>query len=229
MRGDYDPNKGRCAAPGSPVWMVCGSGPSARRSMVAALADRHPQVTITCNGGHRLFDCRTGIDHPTFYFVSDQEACRLYAPDSQFLQSRYGTMVLTPSRDRSAIRERGMEHADSFLRTDRTLEPCLHHPGKYVGHPLSGLWMIDVALNRGARTVLIVGMDGYQSTGGTRVVDYFDGRKGGEHSADHNAMMGRYLESAVTQRPGVRFVMYGRPLYPVPNAANFGVQEAVKC
>lgn len=211
----------RMPQPGSPVWMVCGSSPLARVSMLQALEEFHPQVTITCNGGHRLFDVRTGIDHPTFYFLSDQEACRIYAVDSSFLQARYGTMVLTPSRERSAIRERGMEHADQFLAIDRKAPPGLHTPGKYAGQPLSGLWMLDIALNRGAETVLIVGYDGYRSHGGDRVVDYFDGRYGAAASLGHNPLMAAYLDSAVRARPKVRFVMFGQPVYETPEAENF--------
>lgn len=204
-----------------PIWMVCGSSPLARKSMRYALSERHPQVTITCNGGHRLFDSRTGIDHPTFYFLSDSEACRIYTMDSSFLQARYGTMVMTPHRDLQALKERDVLHADWFLKVDRSATPGYYSPGVYAGQPLSGLWMLDVALNRGAKTVLIVGMDGYQSSDDGPVVDYFDGRLGQRNGRSHNDIQAGYLESAVRLKPAVRFVMYGDPLYPVPDAPNF--------
>lgn len=206
----------------SPVWLVCGSSPLARSSMLRALTDYKPQITITCNGGHRLFDSRTGLTHPVFYFLSDSKACEMYATDAWYMQERFGTMVLTPRRLDSAIRQRGLTKADQFLRTDASAETCAHTPGVYAAQPMSGLYMLDIALNRGARTVLIVGYDGYRSRPGEIVVDYFDGRSGIERSESHNARMAKYLASAVAARPEVRFVMYGSPQYEVPvGAANF--------
>lgn len=209
----------------SPIWLVCGSGPSARRGMIEALEEFHPQITITCNGGHRLFDARTGLDAPTFYFITDMKACEMYAADSVYLQRRYDTMVMTLARNASGQAARGLSHADQFVTLDRAAPAGEHTPGKIAGHPLSGLYMLDIALNRGARTVLIVGFDGYASGPEGAVVDYFDGRHGKVGGASHNLITERYLETAVERRPDVRFVVYGSPRYRVPGRVE--MREAV--
>lgn len=204
----------------SPVWLVIGSGPSAPEGVRAALDEFHPQLTITTNAGYRLFGGEYPMDYPKFYFLSDAFACEVYNDRSSLLQVK-GTLVLTPERVPSAIKARKMEHADQFIRSRPDLKPGRYHPGEHAAQPLSGLWILDIALNRGAKTVLIVGYDGYRSFGDERCVDYFDGRRGHGRSRSHNEIMAGYLASAVDTRPNVRFVMFGDPVYDVPEAANF--------
>lgn len=207
----------------TPCWLVCGSGPSARLGMLTALEDQHPQITCTTNGGHRLFDSRTGRNSPTFYFLNDVVACEMYAVDAGYLQHHFGTLVVAVERAGNANACRGL-HPDQTIQVDNGLDTCEHHPGRYPPHPQSGLYCIDIALNRGARTVCLSGFDGYMSAPGSIVVDYFDGREGVAKSKTLNARQEKYLRSAVERRPDVRFIMYGEPCYAVPtDLPNFRV------
>lgn len=211
----------------APLWLVCGSGPSARDGMRLALSEHGSPRTITCNGGHRLFDVRTGLDAPDVYFLSDAHACEVYGPDSHYMQRVFGTRVVTLRRNEHATRCRGLEHSDEFLEVHRTATACRHHPGLYPPHPLSGMFMVDYALNHGAETVLVCGFDGYRSIGGETCIDYFDGRKGHGRSELHNPNLSAYLESAAFRRPGVRFEFYGPSLLDFPTLDNCRRVEGV--
>jgi hypothetical protein len=147
-------------------------------------------VSITSNRGIRLIS-------PTYYFLSDQAACRNYLPD---LKRHKHTITLTLKREDSALRARGLEYFQEFVREGHPYEPF----------KLSGLWCIEYACRHGASELLIVGMDGYRWAG-----DRF-GEDHPRQATNHNeAIIEPQMAILVKKYPAVQFIFYGKPLYQV--------------
>jgi hypothetical protein len=205
------------SAPGTPVWAVAGSSCRAKEALAAAYSHRHVNVSITCNAGAHLFDGKGVPVEPTFYYLSDVEACRLFCDKAKELQHRYGTMLLVPRRRPRILRALGISNADQMIVQDMAHPVGEHTPGAYSVVPLSGLAIADIALKRGARTLLLCGFDGYEHD--PTAASYFDGRTGGANPLTKNGYQARYFRTAIEREPGVRFVFFGRPAWGLPEGA----------
>lgn len=197
------------------TWVIVGSGPSAPAGLIAARQDHAflEGEVVTCNGGYALFDAAGWPVAPTLYLLIDPVACRKYGDAVRTLRDLHGTRIIS-------LKGR-MTDADEYLRIEVGAPSDEYRPGRHPARRLTGLYMLDYALSHGAKTVVLIGFDGYRSRGGSRVRDYFDGRVGHENSWKHGTRLATYLAGAVRHRPGVRFVLYASPRYPTPRASNF--------
>lgn len=209
---------------GGPVWLVAGSGPSARVGIRAAYAHRHVQVSITCNGGAELFNGKNAPVHPTFYYLNDEVACRRYGETANLLQVRYGTLILAIKRRPTVQKRLKLDFVDQLIEQNRGNPIGEHTPGSCSVVHLSGLAIADIALKRGAKTIMLVGFDGYNSDPSQS--SYFDGRCGGANGLTRNAYQRRYFETAIEREPDVKFIWFGRPSWSLPEARNVEVLTA---
>lgn len=201
------------------VWIVAGSGPSARTGMVAAYR-RHPDASsITCNAGVNLFDGNQGVPPaPTWVWLRDAVACRHYKTVANYLRTRYGTKQVTRADTAESLARIGMDDADHFAEVNKKVPLGEHTPGCHARMPLSGLECMEFALTQRPSVLVLVGCEGYHTREG-RVESYFDGRLGPPNGPTQNWYIGRYMQSAV-QRAACRFEFMCRPRYTVPALPN---------
>ena len=189
-------------------WIVLGAGPDAREMLRLARARYPHSQIITTNEGIELF---ADPDFPDVYVLNDQVASRTYADRAKAIQKR-GCRLVTLRRDPQAMRLRGVDHCDEFLPF---VSGRLHVPGSYCGG-LSGLLCLQYALNHGAKSVHLVGMNGYT---GKRGGDYFDehepDNKGRKRAMHTESIIQPFTQSAVDVCPDVGFVFYGQLNYSV--------------
>jgi len=191
------------------AWIVLGAGPDAEKMLAYARA-RHPGAPIvTTNEGLALFD---PPDRPDFFLLNDQRACVQYAQAAKDAQ-KLGCRLLTLRRDPQALKNRGVEHCDEFLEYVGNYNQ-FGRGGYNAG--LSGLLCLQYAINNGAKSVHLVGMNGYTGKCGG---DYFDGHEpvnNGRKRRHHTESLIRpFTQSAVTECPDIEFVFYGQLNYPI--------------
>jgi hypothetical protein len=196
--------------PQQPCWLVVGSGPSATTMM--ELARKHPYVqSITANAGIDL------LPDPDYYLIYETEAAKLFADYVPFLRHKHGT---------SLVATKGMGKKKSLRSNLARLDPeyvievaitkshggVHYHRGRYTAGSFTGSIMVQFALEHGARTVMIVGMEGYK--GGKH--DTFDGRSGNAlHAQMTKTIYGPMMQLMVNAWPEVEFVFFGKPNYAI--------------
>ena len=191
------------------VWLVVGSAPGVE-TYYAALRPLLPRVqSITCNAGGKLY---LPPDRPDYYWLSDPKAVPAFASVGQALQARGTRIISARMPDR-----RSPLHADLVVDLPhRGGHFQAFRPKTWIHPRLSGLLCVEYALLAGAGAVAMIGFRGYSSTWLDRKVDEFDGRLGPPGGSQYNKnWIAPFLQSCVDALPGVRFIMGGRPLYPL--------------
>ena len=123
----------------------------------------YPDATrITTNAGILLMLPPDNVPH--YYFLSDHIACKLWAAHAMELRHTHGMQVITLGRTyQSAIERRGLAAADFFIDQKRPSRPCDFERNVYTDCMFSGLYCVQFALNNGAKTLVVVGHEGYPS------------------------------------------------------------------
>lgn len=188
------------------TWLVLGGSPSAPVGFAWGISAYPEAITITTNSGILLHPS------PHFYFLSDQGACRRFSADAHKARAKYGTILLTPKREHSALVQRGVDDFDCFLEL---VEPLDQQPvfvrGQHTSCRFSGLFALQVALNSGANHVILAGMDGYEGHG---AVDSWDGLTSKDHAGLQTALwIAPFMQSAIDACPDVKFTVVGKPVY----------------
>lgn len=190
-------------------WIVCGAGPDVRQMLALARA-RHPHaVTITTNSGIRLW---AEPDRPDYYFLTDMHGCQIYHDEARAIQSR-GSRLITLRRDKSALKQRRVDHFDEFVPMVGGYEQFTR---KGLTARLSGLLCMQYALMRGARELHLVGLNGYTGRPGG---DYYE--QDAPITAHRRLRMHTdetiqpFTQAAVDACQDVDFVFYGRLNYSV--------------
>lgn len=208
------------------AWIVCGAGPDAPK-MLAVAKRRYPHsTTITTNSGIRLF---REPDRPDYYFLTDMYGCQIYHDEAVAIQAR-GSRLLTLRRDKSALKQRRVDHFDEFIPMVGGYEQFTR---KGLTARLSGLLCMQYALMRGARELHLVGLNGYTGRPGG---DYYEQdapvtahRRLRNHTENTIAP---FTQAAVEACPDVDFVFYGRLNYSVggPNVRRVVPrEELIEC
>lgn len=109
-------------------------------------------TTVTCNSGIKL------IPVPDFYFAIDQNAGHVHKDAARHAQS-LGSTLITLHRDCRAMRDRCVDWYDVHLRIPDQGEPTREEFGAFR---YSGPLCIQFACLQGAKTVYLVGCDGYR-------------------------------------------------------------------
>ena len=184
---------------------MIGSSPLAVEAMTAARLEHKIDRTITTNRGIVL------ESQPTYYFLSDAQACQLWNAHARKAHLA-GTTCVTLRRSDHALEKRGVEWFDIIQDEKPPYEPFV----------LSGLWCLEFAAQAGATTVLLAGMDGWSSS--PDVMDYFDGSLGKiKHNTDWSRdVIAPRCRLLADKYPSVAWIQYGRPEFEV-EAANWTV------
>lgn len=185
------------------TWLVLGSSVSARNEY--ARARPFADIVITSNRGFKI------EPNPDWYWCTDHIASQRYLPMME-PALRNGTKLITS--------ELGIKHAPNLRAlADVVLDyPTAFNvtfkPGSYVNGRASGSMILQYAANQHPERILMVGMEGYQSTAGNIQVDYFDGERG---AAKCKALMNTYgplVQSVIDQSPDIEFWFFGELHYP---------------
>ncbi len=204
-------------------WIVIGASPSARESLLAARLAVPNAVTIATNGAEALF---SGSSGPDYYHIHDMNACVDYNARGKEFQAM-GTRLVTLERSESSLKKRGLDHFDEFVPLSSREYPGRFKMGEYSSCGLSGLMCIQYALNHGAKTVHIVGQEGYGKGD-----QYFHAEPGAGTQDDklsHDkrerltlSLLQPYIQGCIDVCPAVQFVVYGNLEYKLSG-------ENVKC
>lgn len=183
---------------------MIGSSPSVLDTLPNVLKSLPDPVVITCNSGIKLYK------RPEYYLAVDQFASHLYhdlALDAQ----NHGTTLVTLDRGEKARRDRKIEHFDTHL----TLGEGACTRDQYGSFRYSGPLCVEFACHHGARSVHLVGFDGY-----TKPNDYFDpetprrkqNNPTSTNTQDH--LIPRLTELAAVWHD-VWFIQYGTPCFEI--------------
>lgn len=191
------------------TWVVVGASPSGPKGLAAARVHWRDAVTITTNGGLRLFD----PGYLDYYLLFDMVACSRYGELSKAYQAR-GTTLVTLARSDYSLKRRGVDHFDEFLELQRGGREFVR--GGYADVGYSGLYCTMYAVNHGAHQVAWTGMEGYRSTPEQPVDDHFHGQLGPDKGARQTQnILGPFLQTVADGCPDVEFRFYGQPLFPL--------------
>lgn len=205
-------------------WIVIGSSPSAPAGLRAALAVAPDARTITTNRGHLLFE---GDDRPDVYHLHDSVACEEHRQTAVDLAAKGSHMTTLARASDRALKVRNVDWFDEFLTLVSHTHPGRYQHGVYASCGLSGLMILQYALNNGARTVHVVGLEGYADKG-----HYFDGgpdltqKKGLAFTRDQ---IGPFVQSCVDACPEVQFTFYGELNYPIADGPNVTFVKELSC
>lgn len=161
------------------IWTLIGGGPDAS-AMLELCAPTGPVATT--NAGLAVYPT------PHYYYVTDVVAREKFRPVYMEAKQR-GTKIVTPRRNDPAM----MRAADILIDCDPGLRADIYHPGKWTHPALSGCALAQFAANMGARTINLVGYDGYAD---------------GQPSSRFNGLQDAYLASVAAS--GVLLVRYRR-------------------
>ena len=204
-------------------WACVGSSTSAAKWLPVVLAENPGICTITTNKGIELFPNRP----PEFYWLSDSTACRRYSAIAAERQSE-GMQLVTFRRDAGALVSRGVENANIFLPHDRPAVANVFTRGEYPQPSISGLVLLQFAVNHGAKELHLVGMEGYRDGPGKDAPNYFDGTGHSIHKQHTEKIIRPFIQSMIDVCLDVEFIFYGNMNFRVggPNVRfNTGVPE----
>lgn len=196
------------------TWICLGSSPSAPEMLPVALAGYPGACRITTNSGLLLM---TPPDlAPHYYFLSDHVACKMFAERAMELRHTHGTQIITLGRCDDAILRRGLTEVDYLINPTRPSRPCDFLPGVYSDCMFSGIYCAQFCLNNGAKTIAIVGNEGYPF----HVEDkcYWNSEEPltkRQAVAYTTNWIGPWWRAAVAHRKDVTFHFYGRLNYEV--------------
>ena len=173
--------------------------------------------SITTNAGIDL------IPDPDYYLLYETEAVRRFARYIPILREKHGTSLVAtklPGKKKSLRRE--LEKLDPEITIEVGTTPhgsrkkVQYAKGRYTAGAFAGSIMLQFALEQDARTVLLVGMEGYRSKTGDIRIDTFDGRRGTPlQSLMTTETYGPMIQLIVDAWPDRMFVFFGRPNYEV--------------
>lgn len=190
------------------TWLVLGSSVSAPAEYERAkpFAD----VVITSNRGVKI------EPNPDFYWCTDHVALQRYLPLIEPGMGN-GTKLITSEISISFAHRYGVPNlrsiADVILDYPRAFNTNFE-PGSYVNGRASGSMILQFAANQRPDRILMVGMEGYQSTASNIQVEYFDGERGGAKCKALMETYGPLVQSVIDQSPEIEFCFFGRPNYP---------------
>ncbi len=193
-----------------PCWLVVGSGPSAT-AMIEVVRNAPYTQSITANAGVDL------LPDPDYYLIYESEAAKQFAKYVPMLRERHGTSLVAtkPRGSKKSLRSQL-----AALDPEYVIEVAItkshggvhYHRGRYTAGSFTGSLMVQFALEHGALTVLIVGMEGYK--GGK--IDTFDGRAGLPlHARMTKEIYGPMMQLVVNAWPETTFVFFGKPNYTI--------------
>lgn len=185
------------------TWLVLGSSVSAPAEYERAkpFAD----VVITANRGLKI------DPSPDWYWCTDHVASQRYLPMVE-PELRNGTKLITTElgiRQNPKLRELAHTVLNYPIRFNTTFQP-----GEYVNGRASGSMILQFAANQNPDRILMVGMEGYQSTPKHVVVEYFDGERGAGKCEKLMDTYGPLVQSVIDQSPGIEFRFFGELHYP---------------
>jgi hypothetical protein len=195
-------------------WLMVGTSPSVEDTLPKF--DDFAGRIITTNGGIRL--CR-----PDVFVGVDGQATRIYIDEIRAAAAA-GTRLVTLHRDsEAALKTRGVEWYDEFLRCSKTEGPRV---GGYGRFRFSGPLCLEYACNNGAETIHLVGFDGYRwqgdytsKIGRLSVIQEGSKRHGVQKTAN---VLKPACDEIANAWSGVQFVQYGKPTFSVA-AKNWSV------
>jgi len=196
-------------------WLVVGSSPSADEYARLCRARYPMAATIATNSGGRLFP-----QGPDYYYVNalvfgDDKVDNKYLADCKRYKAQ-GTRLITIKRNTKAQVRRGTDWFDEFITMDGPGATWQFKIGHYSDWSMSGLMIVQYALNMGAERVHLVGHEGYRSSEGNPQFDHFDGFPGpaNGHHCTHN-LIKPAMQAMVDACPWVEFYFYGAMNYEV--------------
>lgn len=201
------------------TWVAVGSSPTVPEFLEPAIERAGPgALTIACNAAILRFLIRDR--GPDYYWVSDWVACDRYRDYHEWAQRNRGTEIVTLGRDGpGALEQRGLGNAHHLIDASPPSHTIEWERGTYTNARTSGALIVQFAVNRGAKAVHVVGMEGYLSTPGKVVVDTFDGRLGKDNGGFHAKECQTPLFNLIAQKcPDVAFTFYGKQRFPIQGA-----------
>jgi len=200
-------------------WIMIGTAPSVERTLERVKRIAPDAITITTNGGIRVEPL------PAFYVLVDQVACEYYKSDAR-TAFWGGSYLVTLKRDPDALKRRGVDWFNEFVEIPR--EKSKPHRGGYGSFRFSGPFCLEYACNHGARTIHLVGFDGYRFQGDYVHADN-PGRIGPKDPKTEGLLRTKdILEPACNDIArawsNVQFVQYGEPVFEV-DADNWRVEQ----
>ena len=173
--------------------------------------------SITTNAGIDL------IPDPDYYLLYETEAVRRFARYIPILREKHGTSLVAtklPGKKKSLRRELAKLDPEITIEVGTTphgsRKKVQYAKGRYTAGAFAGSIMLQFALEQDARTVLLVGMEGYRSKTGDIRIDTFDGRRGTPlQSLMTTETYGPMIQLIVDAWPDRMFVFFGRPNYEV--------------
>jgi len=195
------------------TWLILGSGPGVQS--FADPAFELAETVATTNRG--IWECLHQGRWPEWYGVFEKDAPRLFG--RYYSQARMigGTRLVTSTH---ALANEIAVEADLELRTLGWPDAIPWYPGAYVCAGTSGGHLIQLAVNRGAELVILVGCEGYRSTKREQVPDTFDGAKGSATSEASMRWYTRALDQVIQGSPTVDFVFCGEIAHRLLDAPN---------
>lgn len=189
------------------TWLVLGSSVSAPAEYERAkpFAD----VVITSNRGLKI------EPNPDWYWVTDHIAVQRYLPLIEPSLANHTKLVTSKLAIGFALKEAPHLHslADMIIRYPRQYNSNWER-GWYVNGRASGSMILQFAANHNPDRILMVGMEGYQSTPKRVVVEYFDGECGTAKCEKLMETYGPLVQSVIDRSPSVDFFFFGSPHYP---------------
>ena len=185
------------------TWLVLGSSVSAPEEYQRArpFAD----VVVTANRGVKI------EPNPDWLWCSDNVAFARYR-DKIDAAIAGGAKLLTNAF--GCKRAPGMREIAHTVFSYPTKFDSNWRPGEYMNGRASGGMILQFAANQQPDRILMVGMEGYQSTPGHLQVEYFDGELGAATSEKLMDTYGPLVQSVIDQSPEIEFWFFGKLHYP---------------
>ena len=183
--------------------MVLGSSMAAKDQLLAWREREELCPVVTCNKGYKMWPV------PHFWLLRDKWAIVNLREHYEDARKR-GTKLVTLEGGGGDIEYR----IDGDMNRGGPME---YRRGEIWNVGLSGMLMVQWAIQMGATELNLVGFEGYPK--GKGEVAYFDGRVwwDGESAKDLKVSerQAELLDQMVRACPDIRFVWWGRPLYHV--------------
>lgn len=206
--------------PHATEWIICGSSPGVHDAL--ALARRvAPRAKVAASNAAIAL-----VGVPDLLWMSDQVACEMFGDDARKAYDA-GCWCMSMSRTKWGREYRGIEWFDEFTELDGPGATWFFQKGRYTRVNLSGLYLMQAAINHGAQTLHVVGCEGYR--GG---LDYFDGRTTKPtYGVKTPEVVEPQTQALIDATPDVLWTFYGDLAY-TPKGDNVEVirvrQEAIR-
>ncbi len=195
-------------------WIVAGSSPSAEQWIGPALDAVPKAKIITTNRGSKLFADR----QPDVYFFGDEylddpEQFKEHRETARKLKAK-GARIVGLNRTGKVKAAWDIEWIDEFLTVDvGPWSPWKFIKGHYTAVRLSGLFCLQYAINHGATSIHLVGMEGYGDD-----EHYFDDGAVSRVAKDSQLTLKTiqpFTQQLIDRCPDVDFRFYGELNYHI--------------